>query len=180
MLRGTLARVAATQAREDSAWHDEEPGKMIHEMRRGPLAELEIIPQRAYYGTQTTPAMFVLALSEYWHWTGDTHTLQRYVKAALRTFEWAARYGDRDGDGFLEYVKRSPKGLKNHAWKDSDEAIRYPDGRLVENPIAYDPADYVKAFDALLQKTRTPRTAQLGGTEDLDHPFREARVEAEA
>ncbi|HZC02436.1 MAG TPA: glycogen debranching N-terminal domain-containing protein [Gammaproteobacteria bacterium] len=136
MLRGTLARVAATQAREDSAWHDEEPGKMIHEMRRGPLAELEIIPQRAYYGTQTTPAMFVLALSEYWHWTGDTRTLQRYVEAALRTFEWAARYGDRDGDGFLEYVKRSPKGLKNHAWKDSDEAIRYPDGRLVENPIA--------------------------------------------
>lgn len=58
------------------------------------------------------------------------------MEAALRTFEWAARYGDRDGDGFLEYVKRSPKGLKNHAWKDSDEAIRYPDSRLVENPIA--------------------------------------------
>lgn len=136
MLRGTLARIAATQATEDSAWRDEEPGKLIHEMRRGPLSELEIIPQRAYYGTQTTPAMFVLALSEYWHWTGDTTLLHRYRDTALRTFEWAERYGDRDGDGFLEYVKRSPKGLKNHAWKDSDEAIRYPDGRLVENPIA--------------------------------------------
>ena len=136
MLRGTLARIAAMQADDDSAWHDREPGKMVHEMRRGPLSELNTIPQRAYYGTQTTAAMFVVALSEYWHWTGDTQTLARYRDAALRTFEWADRFGDRDGDGFLEYERRSTKGLKNHGWKDSDEAIRYPDGRLVENPIA--------------------------------------------
>ena len=136
MLRGTLAHIANTQAHDDSAWHDREPGKMVHEMRRGPLSELEIIPQRAYYGTQTTSAMFVVTLSEYWHWTGDTAALQHYRDAALGALEWARRYGDRDGDGFLEYQRRSPLGLKNHGWKDSDEAIRYPDGRLVENPIA--------------------------------------------
>ena len=136
MLRGTLARIAATQATDDSAWHDREPGKMVHEMRRGPLSELNIIPQHAYYGTQTTAAMFLVALSEYWHWTGDTGALERYRDAALRTLEWADRYGDRDGDGFLEYTRRSDRGLKNHGWKDSDEAIRYPDGGLVENPIA--------------------------------------------
>jgi glycogen debranching enzyme len=136
MMRGALSIIAATQANEDSAWRDEEPGKMIHEMRRGPLSELNIIPQRAYYGTQTSPAMFLLALSECWHWTGDDGLLHRYRDAALRTFEWAERYGDRDGDGFLEYMRRSPRGLKNHAWKDSDEAIRYPDGALVENPIS--------------------------------------------
>jgi glycogen debranching enzyme len=136
MLRGTLARIAAAQATDNSAWHDREPGKMVHEMRRGPLSDLNIIPQRAYYGSQTASAMFVVALSEYWHWTGDTAALDRYRGAALRTFEWANRYGDRDGDGFLEYERRSPRGLKNHGWKDSDEAIRYPDGRLVENPIA--------------------------------------------
>lgn len=136
MLRGALAVLAETQATEDSGWRDEEPGKMIHEMRRGPLSELEIIPQRAYYGTQTTPAMFVVALSELWHWTGDTAALRRYRGAALRALEWADRYGDRDGDGFLESVKRSPAGLKNQGWKDSDEAIRYPDGRLVENPLS--------------------------------------------
>lgn len=136
MMRGALARIAATQATENSAWRDEEPGKMVHEMRRGPLAELNLIPQRAYYGTQTSSAMFPVILSEYWHWTGDDEALRRYRDAALRTFEWAEHFGDRDGDGFLEYVKRSPKGLKNHAWKDSDEAIRYPDGTLVENPIA--------------------------------------------
>jgi glycogen debranching enzyme len=136
MLRGALAILAATQAEEDSAWRDEEPGKMIHEMRRGPLAELEIIPQRAYYGTQTTSAMFVVALSELWHWTGDTGALHRHRDAALRALAWAEHYGDRDGDGFLESVRRSPEGLKNQGWKDSDEAIRYPDGSLVENPLA--------------------------------------------
>ncbi len=136
MLRGSLAHIAEAQARDDSAWHDREPGKMVHEMRRGPLSELEIIPHRAYYGTQTTSAMFVVALSEYWHWTADTAALQHYRDAALGALDWARRYGDRDGDGFLEYERRSPLGLKNHGWKDSDEAIRYPDGRLVENPIA--------------------------------------------
>jgi glycogen debranching enzyme len=136
MLRGALSRMADTQATSDSAWHDREPGKMVHEMRRGPLAELDIIPQRAYYGTQSASSMFVVALSEYWHWTGDTHALARDRDAALRVFAWAQRFGDRDGDGFLEYDTRSARGLKNQGWKDSDEAIRYPDGRIVSNPIA--------------------------------------------
>jgi len=135
MLRGALTRIAESQAHDDSAWHDREPGKMVHEMRRGPLSELELIPHRAYYGTQTTSAMFV-ALSEYWHWTGDTAALRQHRDAAIAALEWARRYGDRDQDGFLEYERRSPCGLKNHGWKDSDEAIRYPDGRIVENPIA--------------------------------------------
>ncbi len=136
MLRGAIARLAATQATVDSAWHDAEPGKMIHEMRRGPLSELDIIPQRGYYGTQTSSSFFVVTLSELWHWTGEIEIVRTYLDAALRTFEWADRYGDRDGDGFLEYTTRSARGLKNQGWKDSNEAIRYPDGELVDNPIA--------------------------------------------
>ena len=136
MLRGVLACLADTQAHDDSAWHDREPGKMVHEMRRGPLSELGIVPHRAYYGTHTTSAMFVVVLSEYWHWTGDTSALRHYRDAALRALDWAREYGDRDQDGFLEYERRSPRGLKNQGWKDSDEAIRYPDGRIVQNPIA--------------------------------------------
>ncbi|RPJ77991.1 MAG: hypothetical protein EHM13_15230, partial [Acidobacteria bacterium] len=136
IMRGALARLAATQATDDSAWHDAEPGKMVHEMRRGPLSELDVIPQRAYYGTQTSASMFVVTLSEFWHWTGDTGALRRYRDAALGACEWAERYGDRDGDGFLEYEKRSARGLKNQGWKDSDEAIRYPGGELVQNPVA--------------------------------------------
>ncbi|HWK11824.1 MAG TPA: glycogen debranching N-terminal domain-containing protein [Vicinamibacterales bacterium] len=136
ILRGAIARLAATQSRSDSAWHDAEPGKMIHEMRRGPLSELDVIPQRGYYGTLTSSSFFVITLAELWHWTGDTDMLNTYLDAARRTFEWADRYGDRDGDGFLEYERRSARGLKNQAWKDSDEAIRYADGALVDNPIA--------------------------------------------
>ena len=134
--RGALEMVARTQATEDSPWRDAEPGKLIHEMHRGPLSDLGIRPTDAYYGTQTTPSMFLLLLSEAWHWTGDDALLRRYRDVALRSLEWAARYGDRDGDGFLEYERRSPRGLRNQGWKDSDEGIRHADGSLVEGPIA--------------------------------------------
>lgn len=136
MMRGAIEVAARTQAAADDPFRDAEPGKMVHEIRRGPLSMLDVIPQAAYYGTQTTGALFVLALSEWWHWTADRSLLRRHLPAALGVFEWADRYGDLDGDGFLEYRRRSPGGLKNQAWKDSDEAIRYPDGRSVDNPIA--------------------------------------------
>jgi glycogen debranching enzyme len=136
IMRGGLDAMARTQATGDDVWRDAEPGKLIHEMRCGPLSELGIIPQSAYYGTQTTAAMFPLVLSELWHWTGDTDALRRHRSVAEGALQWASEFGDRDGDGFLEYVRRSSEGLKNHGWKDSDEAIRYPDGTIVENPIA--------------------------------------------
>jgi glycogen debranching enzyme len=134
--RGALRMLAARQATEDDPFRDAEPGKLLHEMRRGPLSELDIIPQRAYYGSQTTPAMFVLALSELWHWTGETDVLRQYRDPAMRALQWAEQRGDRDGDGFLESLTRSPDGLRNQGWKDSDEAIRYPDGRNVDAPLA--------------------------------------------
>jgi glycogen debranching enzyme len=134
--RGALEAIARTQSTEDDPWRDAEPDKMIHEIRRGPLAELGLTPHDAYYGTHTTPALFVLLLSEYWHWTADEDALRRYREPALRAMEWARRYGDLDGDGFLEYQPRSSEGLRNQAWKDSDEAIRHVDGRLADNPVA--------------------------------------------
>jgi glycogen debranching enzyme len=136
MMRGALERVGELQAATDDPWRDAEPGKLVHEVRRGPLSDLDVIPQRAYYGTQTTAAMYVLVLSELWHWTGDLAVLGRHRDVALSAMEWARTYGDPDGDGFLEYATRSPRGLKNQGWKDSDEAIRYPNGTLVDNPIA--------------------------------------------
>jgi glycogen debranching enzyme len=136
LLRGALEIAARTQGQHSVDRTEEEPGRMVHEMRRGPLAALGVRPHARYYGSQTTSMMFVLGLSELWHWTGDDDVLRRYRDAAMRAIEWAGDLGDRDGDGFLEYHKRSPDGLKNQAWKDSDEAIRYPDGRIVDNPIA--------------------------------------------
>jgi glycogen debranching enzyme len=135
-LRGALEAVAATQATEDNPWRDAEPGKLIHEMRAGPLVELGLSPRDAYYGSLTTPAMFLLGLSELWHWTGDDDLLRTYCGPAVRAMEWARVHGDLDGDGFLEYLQRSPRGLRNQGWKDSNEAIRWPDGSPVEGPVA--------------------------------------------
>jgi glycogen debranching enzyme len=153
MLRGAIGRIAESQAVDDVAWRDAEPGKLVHEMRRGPLSELELIPQRAYYGTQTTSAMFPVMLSELWHWTGETELLLRHRDTALRALAWAERYGDLDGDGWLEYRKRSPHGLKNQGWKDSDEAIRYADGAIVPNPITMieEQAFYVLALERMAE-----------------------------
>lgn len=134
--RGSLDLLGRHQATDDEPFRDAQPGKLLHELRRGPLSELDILPQRAYYGSQTTPAMFVLALSEAWHRTGETDLLRRHRDTALRALAWAEGPGDPDGDGFLEARTRSPGGLRNQGWKDSDEAIRYPDGRIVEPPLA--------------------------------------------
>lgn len=134
IMRGAVGRIAATQADVDSAWRDEEPGKMVHEMRRGPLSDLNITPQRRYYGGQTASSFFIITLAELWHWTGDADVLRAYLEPALRALAWADSRADPDG--FLEYKTRSSRGLKNQGWKDSDEAIRYPDGSLVEDPIA--------------------------------------------
>lgn len=136
LMRGGLAITARLQATADDPWLDAEPGKLVHEVRRGPLAELKITAQAGYYGTQTTAAMFPLAMTELWHWTGDLDALRTHRATAERALAWAERDGDLDGDGFLEYRQRSPVGIKNQAWKDSHEAIRYPDGSQVANPIA--------------------------------------------
>jgi glycogen debranching enzyme len=134
-LSGALEVAAATQAASDDPWRDAEPGKMLHELRRGPLAMLGINPRDAYYGSQTTPAMFVIGLSELWHWTGDDRLLRRYRDAALRATAWAEQSCD-PATGFMTYERRSPEGLRNQGWKDSDEAIRHADGRIANPPLA--------------------------------------------
>jgi glycogen debranching enzyme len=135
-LRGAIEAVAATQATTDDPWRDAEPGKLIHERREGPLAELGMSPRDAYYGSVTTPAMFLLALSELWHWTGEEALLRRHLGTAIRAMDWGERRRAADADGFLTYERRSSGGLRNQGWKDSDEAIRHGDGTSVEGPVA--------------------------------------------
>jgi glycogen debranching enzyme len=136
LARGALDAVASTQGQAVRPETDEQPGRLIHELRRGPLSTLGLRPNGRYYGTQTTSSMFILALSEAWHWTGDIELLRRHRATAVRAMTWAERWGDLDQDGFLEYDGHAPGGLKNQGWKDSDEAIRYADGSIVPNPIA--------------------------------------------
>jgi glycogen debranching enzyme len=136
MLRDSLLLNAAHVGRHIDDWQDEEPGKLLHQARRGPLSALGIDPFVAYYGDWATPPDFLVFLGQYLLWTGDTATVRRLVPVARLVASWLERYADLDGDGFLEYHCRSAAGVKNQGWKDSDTAIVDEDGRVAPEPVA--------------------------------------------
>ncbi len=134
--RQTLRTLASRQGRELSAWRDEEPGKILHETRRGEAARTGEVPFGLYYGSLDSTPLFLLLASEYWKWTADTALLRELAPAIRAGLDWSRRYGDRDGDRFLEYAQSSERGLINQGWKDSGDAIVAADGSLAEQPIA--------------------------------------------
>ena len=136
MLRDSLRLNAAHVGRRIDDWRDEQPGKLLHQVRFGPLSVLGIDPFTAYYGDWATPVDFLVFLGQYLAWTGDRDTVRELLPTARRILGWLAEYGDADHDGFLEYQRRSPAGVKNQGWKDSDTAIVDERGRDVEAPIA--------------------------------------------
>ena len=130
---GALRVLARLQAREDDPTIDAEPGKIVHEVRHGKGA-LAWYP--AYYGTVDATPLWLILLSEVWRWTSDDALVHELREPALRALEWIDRWGDRDGDGFVEYERRSPKGLVNQSWKDSGDSQRFADGTIARGPIA--------------------------------------------
>ncbi|HEV3410468.1 MAG TPA: glycogen debranching N-terminal domain-containing protein [Chthoniobacterales bacterium] len=136
MMRGTLPRLAELQGKEVNDWRDEQPGKMLHQADTGPLPELNINPLARYYGSITTSGFYPVAVSELWHWTGDKELVRPFIEPALKALRWLDEFGDFDRDGFYEYQTRSERGVRNQAWKDSNDAIVYEDGAQVETPIA--------------------------------------------
>ena len=136
MARGVLDFLARTQADAVKPEQDAEPGKIVHEMRKGELAALGEIPFGRYYGTIDATPLFVVLAGEYHQRTGDMATLEATWPNVERALEWIDRYGDLDGDGYVEYRRRSPTGLVNQGWKDSEDSIFHADGRLAEGPIA--------------------------------------------
>jgi glycogen debranching enzyme len=148
---GTLRVLAATQADEDDPARDSEPGRIIHEIRRGKAA---LLWGERYYGAIDPTPLFLILLSEVWRWTDDGALARELEPNARRALAWIDGPGDRDGDGFVEYERRAPRGIRNQIWKDSEVSIAFHDGSLAEAPIA--PAEvqgYV--YDAKL------RTAEL-------------------
>jgi glycogen debranching enzyme len=136
LARGVLAYLASTQAAEVVAEQDAEPGKILHETRCGEMARLREMPFGRYYGSVDATPLFVLLAGAYYGRTEDlgfVESLWPHVQAALR---WIDRYGDRDGDGFVEYQRQSRDGLLHQGWKDSDDAVFHADGSLAQGPIA--------------------------------------------
>ena len=128
-----LEQLAELQAREDDPLIDAEPGKIIHELRRGKAAAAWF-PR--YYGTVDATPLFLVLLSELWRWTDDAALVSRFKEPALAALAWIDHYGDRDGDGFVEYEQRATRGLPNQSWKDSQDSQRFSDGRRAHTPIA--------------------------------------------
>ncbi len=133
---GVLCYLAGHQATRLDPVADAEPGKILHEVRHGEMAELGEVPFRHYYGSVDSTPLFVMLAGDYLQRTGDVATIARIWPNIERAIAWIAEYGDRDGDGFVEYGRRNENGLVNQGWKDSFDSIFHADGTLAEGPIA--------------------------------------------
>jgi glycogen debranching enzyme len=169
LARTALVALAELQADEDNPEIDAEPGKIVHEVRSGKAAE-QWFP--AYYGTLDATPLYLILLSEVWRWTDDAALVRDLRGPALRALDWMDRYGDRDRDGFLEYERRTERGLENQSWKDSGDSQRFADGTIAQAPIVPSEVQgYV--YDAKL------RTAELARTVWRDRDLAD-RLEREA
>ncbi|HEY2358087.1 MAG TPA: glycogen debranching N-terminal domain-containing protein [Phenylobacterium sp.] len=166
----TLDTLALLQARRDDPFRDAEPGKIPHELRFGEMTAFQETPHSPYYGTADATPLFLILLEEYERWTSDRKLVRKLERAARAAANWIDQYGDRDGDGYIEYETRSPRGLGNQCWKDSGDSITYADGTLASLPRATCELQGY-AYDA---KRRTARLARdvwddPKWSEDLEH-----------
>lgn len=172
LARGALSTLAFLQGKEVNDFKDEEPGKIMHEVRQGELTQLGLKPHSPYYGSSDTTSLWLVLLSEYWRWTGEDDFVRSFKANIEAALKWIDEYGDRDGDGFIEYGTRSTQGLGNQCWRDSWEGVQFADARIPFLPIAISEVQGY-TYDAKL------RTAEI--YERLfDDPDRAASLRAEA
>ena len=159
----SLEILARRQATTVDARRDAEPGKILHEFRTGEMNRTGELPFSPYFGSIDATPLWLILLGETHDWTGDDGLVDRLWPNAMAALEWIDRWGDRDGDGFVEYERRAATGFVNQGWKDSSDAIRWLDGSLAEMPIALaEVQGYV--FDG---KSRIARLARRRGDASL-------------
>src|SRR6266571_8988955 len=129
---GTLAR---HQGKKFDIWRDEEPGKILHELRRGELTQTGELPFSPYFGSIDSTPLFLLLAGEYFRWTNDLELLAQLEPNLRAGLRWLSDYGDSNGDGYVDYEKRSPRGILNQGWKDSEDSMVNADGSRLGSPI---------------------------------------------
>lgn len=134
--KGTLLTMAAYQGKEKNPWRDEQPGKIMHELRFGELSNTDQVPFNPYYGSIDSTPLFLVLLVEYCQWTGDLELFQSLESQVEAALQWMDQFGDLDRDGFVEYHQESAKGIANQGWKDSGDSIVHRNGDYAKTPIA--------------------------------------------
>jgi glycogen debranching enzyme len=136
LAKGVLTYLAERQAHEVSAFRDSAPGKIMHETRRGEMAELNEIPFGIYYGGVDTTPLFVALAGAYLERTGDLKLIRELWPALIAAIGWLETYGDSNGDGLIDYARGADTGLANQGWKDSEDSVFHQDGRFPVGPVA--------------------------------------------
>lgn len=133
----TLRVLAVRQGTRRDDFRDEEPGKILHEVRSGEMTAFEERPHSPYFGSSDATPLFLVLLDEFERWTGRDDLVRKFEAEARAALRWIDEYGDRDGDGYVEYERRNKEtGIKNQCWKDSWDSILFSDGALASFPIA--------------------------------------------
>ncbi|WP_245891198.1 amylo-alpha-1,6-glucosidase [Desmospora activa] len=136
LAKATIRTMARYQGEKLDGWRDEEPGKILHEIRYGELAGTGQIPFTPYYGTVDATPLFLLLIGEVYRWSGDLDFVREHVEHAKKAFDWIDQYGDPDERGYTVYQRKSEKGIGNQGWKDSADSVVHRDHTLAEAPIA--------------------------------------------
>ena len=164
--RDSLQVLAGHQGTKVNDWRDEEPGKILHEIRKGELAGAGLLPHTPYFGSVDATPWFLILLAQYFRWTNDLGFVKEMLPAAEAALRWIDEYGDLDGDGFVEYRSRSSRGLRNHGWKDAHDSVMHADGSMAEPPIA------LAEVQAYVYMARTRMADVYSALEDYERAVR--------
>jgi glycogen debranching enzyme len=133
---GTLRFLASMPGKVVNDWNEEEPGKILHEIRAGEMTVLKEMPHVPYYGSVDSTPLFLMLFAETMRWLDSDQLYKELLPIVKGAFDWIDTYGDKDGDGFIEYECHNVRGVKNQGWKDSANSLLMPDGTVPQQPIA--------------------------------------------